>query len=92
MSIGSTSRLFFFWQMLEQLTSYYLIFEKKISGVADFHKIGESLFRAYPSIRREGKHPWSAVTRILSQRMRTARYACMQDQYTSCLDVFHEHA
>ena len=53
--------------MIDQLHDFYqLHYPKRMKDPRDYKQVGQQMFEKYPSIKREGKSPWSALTRVLS--------------------------
>ena len=67
--------IFIYLQMMEQLTSFYMKeYPQALRCRGDYNVIGRKLYMWYPSLKWEGKKPWSALTHILSGHIRTKRY------------------
>ena len=61
--------------MLDQLVNYYSNeCPNVLTSRAHYMCMGRKLYMKYPSIKKEGKRPWSALTRLLSGRIRFQRY------------------
>ena len=59
---------------MEQLTTFYTKeYPNALKNRGHYTVIGRKVYRMYPSVKREGKKPWSALTHILSGRIRTKR-------------------
>ena len=75
--------------MMEQLTSFYTNeYPQALRCRGDYNVIGRKLYMRYPSLKREGKKPWSALTHILSGHIRTKRHVHLNFktvQYIFCI-------
>ena len=69
-----TRFLLLFGKMMEQLTSFYTKeYPNALKNRGHYNVIGRKVYMMYPSVKREGKKLWSALTHILSGRIRTKR-------------------
>ena len=70
----NVTRFLCFGKMMEQLTSFYTKeYPNVLQNRGHYNVIGRKVYMMYPSVKREGKKPWSALTHILSGRIRTKR-------------------
>ena len=52
---------------MEQLTSFYTKeYPNALCSRGHYNVIGRKIYMCYPSVKREGKTPWSALTYLLS--------------------------
>ena len=57
---------FMFGKMMEQLTSFYTKeYPNVLQNRGHYNVIGRKVYMMYPSVKREGKKPWSALKCIL---------------------------
>ena len=53
-------------QMMEQLTSFYTNeYPQALTCRGDYNVLGRKLYMKYPSLKPEGKKPWSALRRLV---------------------------
>ena len=59
---------------MEQLTGFYTKeYPHVLHNRGHYNVIGRKVYMMYPLVKREGKKPWSTLTRILSGQIRTQR-------------------
>lgn len=82
-------------QMMDELTAHYKKFAEICRNGDFFARIGRDLIQRYPSIEREGKHPWGALTRQLSARIRqhrceeqNAHCRCTPEKKCECMHMY----
>ena len=64
----------FVLQLLDQLMAYFTNeFPNILLSRAHFMVLGQKLYQQYPSIKRDGKCPWSTLMRLLSGHLRLKR-------------------
>lgn len=59
--------------MMDEMTCHYKKYANDCTSGAVFGAIGRLMVDRFPNTQREGKHPWAAMTRLLSSRLRQYR-------------------
>ena len=60
---------------MEQLTNFYTKeYPNALCSRGHYNVIGRKIYMHYPSVKREGKKPWSALTHLLSGHIQLKRY------------------